>query len=542
MFFKHSLKAQVLGLIGASLLAMLLVALGCFHFLSDNVRGYRALVDGPLRTSQLIDEANLQFKVQVQEWKNVLLRGKQPGERDKYWGQFDERYRQVQDILGQLGQQAGLSAETRQQVEQLRQEHQALQAAYAKGRDAFTAAGADPAAGDAAVKGIDRAVSERMGALVARLRQDSQALSLSISASAERTVWLGLLVMLGSGLLIGLLSLWLVSRFLVQPITGLIGYVADLSRGNLRAPVDARRPDELGQLARAANTLREFLAQTFSVLKNNATALEGASSELGNVARQMSQGTHEQFQRTDQVATAMTEMSATAQEVARHALDAARATDEADASARRGDQVMRETIESITQMRNEIEATASVIRRLETDSSRVGKVLEVVRGIAEQTNLLALNAAIEAARAGEAGRGFAVVADEVRSLAQRTALSISEINQIIDAVQVGAVDAARAIGNGQARGEQSVEHVTRTAAVLGQITESVEHIRGMNRQIATAAEEQTAVAEDISRNLTEITAIATANQSSVEQTESASARLHSLSGQLNEVTGRLSAA
>ncbi|WP_369811680.1 methyl-accepting chemotaxis protein [Pseudomonas citrulli] len=255
----------------------------------------------------------------------------------------------------------------------------------------------------------------------------------------------------------------------------------------------------------------------------------------------MSQGTHEQFERTDQVATAMNEMSATAQEVARHAADAARAADDADHSAQQGEKVMQGTIHTITRMRGEIANTATVIRRLETDSGRIGKVLEVIRGIAEQTNLLALNAAIEAARAGEAGRGFAVVADEVRSLAQRTASSIIEINQIIQTVQTGAVDAAQAIESGQSRSEESVEQVTQAGAMLERITQAVEAIRDMNRQIATAAEEQTSVAEDISRNLTEITCIASTNQENVQRTEAASRDLHGLSGQLNEVTARLSA-
>ncbi|WP_425299793.1 methyl-accepting chemotaxis protein [Pseudomonas asplenii] len=234
-------------------------------------------------------------------------------------------------------------------------------------------------------------------------------------------------------------------------------------------------------------------------------------------------------------------MSATAQEVARHAAAAAGAADEADRSAQQGELVMRSTIQTITRMRTEISTTATVIRQLESDSGRIGKVLEVIRGIAEQTNLLALNAAIEAARAGEAGRGFAVVADEVRSLAQRTAASILEINQIIQSVQTGAVDAAQAIEGGQARSDESVEQVTEAGAMLERITAAVEAIRDMNRQIATAAEEQTSVAEDISRNLTEITAIASTNLDNVKRTEAASTNLHGLSGQLNEVTARLGA-
>jgi len=538
---QKSLRAQILALLSGSLLAMLLIALACFHFLSNGVQSYSQLIAGPLHTSQLIDEANLQFKVQVQEWKNVLLRGKQPADLAKYWSQFEERQRDVQNILGELAGQKGIEANLKSRIERLREEHRQLGAAYQKGRDAYVAAGGDPSAGDAAVKGVDRATSEQMSALVAELREQGTAQSALISASADRTVWLGLLVMLASGLLIGLLSLWLVSRNLIEPIRNLIDYVTRLSRGQLAERVVSERRDELGNLAAAANTLRDFLADTFTRLQHSASNLDSASGELNAIATTMAGGTSEQFNRTDQVATAMNEMSATAQEVARHAADAARAADDADQSAQQGEKVMQTTIHSITQMRGEIANTATVIRRLETDSGRIGKVLEVIRGIAEQTNLLALNAAIEAARAGEAGRGFAVVADEVRNLAQRTAESIIEINQIIQNVQTGAVDAAQAIESGQARSDESVEQVTRAGAMLERITLAVEAIRDMNRQIATAAEEQTSVAEDISRNLTEITAIASTNLDNVQRTESASQNLHGLSGQLNEVTARLSA-
>ncbi len=537
---QKSLRAQILALLSGSLLAMLLIALACFHFLSNGVQNYSQLIAGPLHTSQLIDEANLQFKVQVQEWKNVLLRGKQPADLAKYWGQFEDRQRDVQSILGELANQKGLEPALKTRIERLREEHRLLGAAYQKGRDAYVAAGADPTAGDAAVKGVDRAASDQMSELVVELRKQGTEQSAQISASADRTVLLGILVMLASGLLIGLLSLWLVNRNLVEPIRKLIDYVTQLSKGRLVERVASDRQDELGNLAAAANTLRDFLAETFNHLQRSAKDLDSASGELNAIATVMAGGTNEQFSRTDQVATAMNEMSATAQEVARHAADAARAADDADQSAQQGEKVMQSTIHSITQMRGEIANTATVIRRLEADSGRIGKVLEVIRGIAEQTNLLALNAAIEAARAGEAGRGFAVVADEVRNLAQRTAESIIEINQIIHSVQTGAVDAAQAIDSGQTRSDESVEQVTQAGAMLERITHAVEAIRDMNRQIATAAEEQTSVAEDISRNLTEITSIASTNLDNVQRTESASQNLHGLSGQLNDVTARLS--
>ena len=198
-----------------------------------------------------------------------------------------------------------------------------LGTAYHKGRDAYVAAGADPAAGDTAVKGVDRAASDQMSELVSELRKQGNEQAKLISADANGTVLLGIIVMLASGLLIGLLSLWLVNRNLVEPIQKLIEYVAHLSQGKIGERVVSTRQDELGKLAVAANTLRDFLAETFSHLQRSAKDLDSASGELNSIAGLMAGGTNEQFNRTDQVATAMNEMSATAQEVARHAADAA---------------------------------------------------------------------------------------------------------------------------------------------------------------------------------------------------------------------------
>lgn len=539
MLLKNSLRAQLLALIGGSLLMTLVIALASFSFLSDDISAFQKLLKGPIEASRLINEANLEFKTQVQEWKNLLLRGKSPENQNKYWQSFEEQERKVQTLLETLAQASRHDQRLASQIQALRDEHRKLGAAYRSGREAFLAAGGDPIAGDAAVTGIDRATSEQLSELVVQLRDAAQHSSEEISRGAEQAIITGSLIMLAAGALISLLSLWLVNRNLITPIRHLIDHIARLSQGKFGERVDASRKDELGRLAVAANVLRDFLAETFIRLQRSTSDLDNASGELNAIATLMGQGTREQFSRTDQVATAMHEMSATAQEVASHAAEAARAADAADHSAQQGENMMRSTIQTITQMRGEIVSTAEVIRRLEADSGRIGKVLEVIRGIADQTNLLALNAAIEAARAGDAGRGFAVVADEVRTLARRTADSTAEIHQIIDTVQTGAVDAVRAIESGQKRSDEGVEQVTEAGSMLRHITEGVEAIRDMNRQIATAAEEQTSVAEDISRNLTEITAIATTNQDNVERTEKASQNLHGLSAQLSEVTHRL---
>ncbi len=541
MAIQNSLRSQTLVLLSGSLLLMLLIALGCFKFLSGNIHAYQNLLAQEMLAASEVDQANLEFKIQVQEWKNVLLRGSDPAALDKYWNQFVEQETKVQQSLEALLAVPALEDEFRQQASRLKDEHRSLGQAYRQGRAAFIAANADGKAGDAAVKGIDRAASEQMSALVKQLHEHAQNKSVAIASSASGTILSGVLILVGAAIVVAIGSLALVNRNLLVPIGTLTGHIEQLSRGKIGQRLINQRHDELGRLTDSANLLRDFLADASQQLHHSTQELDSASGNLNNIATLMTEGVREQFDRTDQVATAMQEMSATAQEVARHAAEAAHAADDADSSARQSDNVMQSTINTITSIRSEIANTASVIRTLEADSGRIGKVLEVIRGIAEQTNLLALNAAIEAARAGDAGRGFAVVADEVRNLAKKTADSTAEINQIINDVQNSAVNAVRAIESGQSRSEEGVEQVTQAGAMLQRISGAVEAIRDMNRQIATAAEEQTSVAEDISQNLTELTAIANANQEHVARTQTASHSLQDLSSQLGGVSQRLQA-
>ncbi|MBA6419807.1 HAMP domain-containing methyl-accepting chemotaxis protein [Pseudomonas sp. 5Ae-yellow] len=540
MSLNRSLRQQTLLLMGGSLLLMLLVALITVSSLAGDVRSYRSLLENPVTAANLINRANLEFKNQVQEWKNVLLRGGDPDDQQKYWKQFEAAEQSVEATLQEI-KQLDVSAATLTEIDKLSSAHQLLATKYRTSLDAYIAAGMDPTAGDQSARGIDRDVSEQMQALSDSINSGALSSSSAINQTATRTLWYGLIGLCIAALIIGAASMMLVNRRLVSPITRLINQIDQLSQGRMGDPITTDRQDELGTLARAANQLRSFLSDTFAQLQRSTGELDRASGELNTIATRMAQGSRDQFSRTDQVATAMQEMSASAAEVAQHADEAARAADEADTNAQHGGQVMQQTIQAMQEMLQQITHTTDVIRRLEGDSNRIGKVLEVIQGIAEQTNLLALNAAIEAARAGEAGRGFAVVADEVRTLAQRTAASTAEIQQIINNVQTGALEAVQAIENGQSRSEASMEHVTLAGDRLGQITQAIESIRDMNRQISTAADEQTSVAEDISRNITEITDIASANQAEVDNTARASQTLHGLSSELSTLTQRLSA-
>ena len=352
---------------------------------------------------------------------------------------------------------------------------------------------------------------------------------------SEPTWFTGALALLAVGGLAWLLALRLFNRVLFAPLGHLLECIERLDRSHGAERANNARIDQAGSLQWAADTLRDVRLETSMRLEQSTRQLDAASGELNSIAIELGQGIQDQSLRLDQVATAMEEMASTAQEVASHATRAARAADDAENATQQGEKAMVGMVNGINDIRDEITNTAKVIHRLADDSGRIGEVLAVIHSIAEQTNLLALNAAIEAARAGEQGRGFAVVADEVRNLAQRTAQSTAEINTIIATVQKGAESAVQAIESGKRSIESGIDQVQLAGKILGGVTDAVQTICDMNQQIAVAAEEQTLVTEDISRNLSELVVISASNQENVRRTESAGKSLHLVVGVLTEL-------
>ena len=302
-----------------------------------------------------------------------------------------------------------------------------------------------------------------------------------------------------------------------------------LASGDLTTRIDYTAKDEFGHITGNFNTMTSQLRDAFHEFSSATSQVAVAAEQTSAVTEQTNSGIQEQQVQTEQVATAMNQMNATVQEVARNAAQAAEAAGVADSEAANGRDVVQQAIAKINQLSVEVKDSADAIREVEKDSEQIGSVLDVIKTIAEQTNLLALNAAIEAARAGEQGRGFAVVADEVRTLASRTQESTTEIESTIARLQSGSRHAVVAMEQSLEQTQQSVGQAELAGEALQVISQAISSINDMNTQIATASEEQSVVAEEINRSVVAISEISSQTAEGAVQTAESSRQLATLS-------------
>ena len=331
---------------------------------------------------------------------------------------------------------------------------------------------------------------------------------------------------------IGIASL--ITYSIVCPLKKAVGAMADIAEGDgdLTQRLEIPGKHEIADLAHAFNQFAEKVRRIVADVSTSTDQLSSAANEMVGFTNDSNNNVTRQRHEIDQLATAMNQMAATVQEVAHNAADAANSAQATDAEANAGRQVVASTVAAINALASEVENAAAVIQRLEQASDNIGSVLDVIRDIAEQTNLLALNAAIEAARAGEQGRGFAVVADEVRTLASRTQQSTEEIQAMIEDLQSDARNAVTVMEQGKTRASHSVEQADQAGTSLDQITEMVTSITDMNTQIASAAEEQSAVTEEINRNIVTINEMAEHTASGADQAAASGEHMKKLASDL----------
>jgi methyl-accepting chemotaxis protein len=339
-------------------------------------------------------------------------------------------------------------------------------------------------------------------------------------------------------LLFGVIAAWAITRQIVTPLRETLKVVERVASGDLSQDLQVERQDELGQLQSSIQRMTVGLRVLIGGISEGVTKIANAAEQLSAVTEQTNAGVNSQKIETDQVATAMHEMTATVQEVARNAEEASEAAVAADQQAREGDRVVNEAIAQIELLASEVGNSTAAMGELKRESDKIGSVLDVIKSVAQQTNLLALNAAIEAARAGEAGRGFAVVADEVRSLAQRTQKSTEEIEELIVGLQNGTQQVATIMDNSRSLTVSSVELTRRAGSSLENITRTVSAIQSMNQQIAAAAEQQSATAEEINRSVLNVRDVSEQTSAASQETAASSVELARLGTHLQMLVGK----
>ena len=330
----------------------------------------------------------------------------------------------------------------------------------------------------------------------------------------------------------------LLTRSIVRPLAEAVQVADSVASGNLTLAIDTQGNDEPAKLLRALKGMQGNLRGTIEQIADASSQLASAAEQLSAVTDGTARNLHQQSLEIDQAATAVTEMSSAVDEVARNAASASESSSESGRVARQGSERITQTLSSINQLAADVDSTSSNFGQLAGKIRGISQVLDVIRSIAEQTNLLALNAAIEAARAGEAGRGFAVVADEVRALAHKTGQSTREIESMISAVQGDTEQAVRAMESSNGLAKQTLEIAEGAGVALDQIIQSIAEIGDRNLVIASATEQQAHVAREVDRNLINIRDLSLQNSAGSEQTSTASRALSNLAANMQGMVAR----
>ena len=377
-------------------------------------------------------------------------------------------------------------------------------------------------------------------ALQALVRQNEKGAKLAASESksaysnANEVVLIALVAAIVST--IGLAAL--LTRSITQPLAQAISIARDIAAGDLSHDFSAQGADEPAQLLQALDTMRHNLRDTLQQVADSSSLLASASEELHAVTEDGRRGLYQQNAEIEQAVTAVTEMTAAVEEVARNAVSTSQATRDTDESARHGHAQVGRTIDSIRLLTADIGSAGEEVGLLASNVRNIGQVVNVIRAIADQTNLLALNAAIEAARAGEQGRGFAVVADEVRALAQRTQQSTGEIEQMISAIQTETEQAVATMNASMERADSTLELAQSAGEALDSITEAIATINERNLVIASASEQQAQVAREVDHSLVNIRDLSLQSSAGADQTNAASQELSRLAVALSTLLTR----